>query len=149
MQPDISNNYVKVVFQVKQDAYGNPPFKFETLWCKKRGDHFVVENTPAFIQNISYGDEIEIVESESVNYFERMIKESGNSSISIYLNNDNRVARICAELQKLGCHPEASQGGLIAVLVPEETEYRPVTSYLTKGEKMGEWTFVENARRHK
>jgi len=145
-------DYVKIQFKLDQGEEGYPPIEYEGLWCKKAGDSYVVDNTPAFVPNVSIGDIIKIKTRGDLYIFDYVVAASKNSSIMVILHNLDCGNKLRKELLAMGCTIETGTvkgvEGLFSACIPATISYAKILSFLDAGQASGEWGFVENARRH-
>ncbi|GHV52486.1 hypothetical protein FACS1894181_15610 [Bacteroidia bacterium] len=123
---------VKVNFLLQQDEDGYPPFSVESIWTIKNGNNsYIVDSIPFYVCNLSIEDEIAVKKKQGELFFDKIIKESQNSTMRIYCKNEVAINRLKATLLNLGCKWEFSNiKSLSAVNVPS-TSYIEVENIIT------------------
>ncbi|WDD98215.1 DUF4265 domain-containing protein [Thalassomonas actiniarum] len=101
----------KIKFVIKGIEDGWPPVKYENLWGEKDGNTFKVKNAPFFIDNIAFDDVVQIKKLDD-NSFDiiKIVNQSPNSTIWIYINDDNDIPIIIKQIKDLKC---AVEGGVV------------------------------------
>lgn len=142
------SDYKKVLFV---QSMGEDEYEIESLWCTQDGDNYVIDNIPFVAKNISSGDviKVEYVEEENAYYFEEIVEPSGNSTIRVLVDDVELITSIRESLSSLGCESEAFLSRkLIAVNVPKDIDYRPIRTFLDKGEQDNKWEYQESCLAH-
>jgi hypothetical protein len=137
------------VFFVQKIAEGQ--FETESLWCSKKDEYFVVDNIPFIIKRISLGDTIsaEFDEDDNQYYFENFISTSGNTTVRIFIYDDNYIQETRDWLNKNNCESEVlTKRNIIAVNIPKGVVYNFIREFLEKGEKEKKWTYEESCLEH-
>jgi len=148
----MSEDFIKVQFELEQDDEGYPPVKYEGLWCVNHRTYCVVNNSPVFAEGISVGDEIVTKTRDGILLFDRVTKKSGNSNVVVFLDDVSQGEELRAGLDKFGCRSESapvpSGPALVAVFVPADARYEEFIEFLESGKERGLWSFHETSRRH-
>jgi hypothetical protein len=142
------NDLQKVLFVEK---IGNDQFETETLWCKKEGCLFIVDNIPFIAKRVALGDTIkaEYDEEDKAYYFDDFQQISGNSTIRIYFNGVELIDSTRKNLEDFGVETEAFLNrNIVAVNVPKAIDYRPIKQYFDSGENLKQWTYEESCLCH-
>jgi|SRR5690242_4819006 hypothetical protein len=125
-----------------EDQEGN--YKIESVWAKRAGDYYIINNIPFFASNIALGDIVSVTKDDGALYFEELINPSGDSTVQIIFLNVNDKKIVEKKLENFGCTWEGSHlKNLIAVDIPKEVSYPIVKEYLDKGEKENKWSYRE------
>lgn len=116
----------KVIFKLKQDKDGYPPFAFESVWAKKnKKGNYIIDNTPFYVYGTSLGDEVQVKEKEGELFFVKTVTPSKNSTVRIYCDDKKGMTKVKARLTKLGCKWEGSNTDtLISVSIPPDPGYK-------------------------
>lgn len=138
------------VFFVQQ--IGEKEYETESLWCKVDDSKFIIDNIPFIAKRISLGDTIEVEydEDDKQYYFEDFIANSGNTTVRIYLYNENtdKMDEIRNWFQENRCNTEIFlDRNIIAINVPKDITYKPIKKYLDEGEG-SIWTYEESCLEH-
>lgn len=147
MENDL-NNKVKVGFVQK---VADNQFETETLWCKKYGQNFQVDNIPFIAKRISLGDIVkaEYDDDDELFYFEDFVESSGNTTVRIFFYKDELIDSTREWLIHRKCNSEVLQArSIVSVNIPKEVDYFPVRAFLEKGEKEGNWVYEESCLEH-
>ena len=143
--------FEKVFFPLEVDD-GYPPVGVESLNAKKLGNgKFQLDNTPFFFEGISLGDVVSadlIPDSDERYWFDEVLVQSANQSLSIILIDINRSDEIAQRLKSFGCYCEYGEFGnlkMLAVSVLEICNYDEVFEYLEKLEDVDVLSFAELA----
>lgn len=137
---------VKILFRLEKDSDGYPPVDWESLWAKKVGDDYVIDNIPFFCYGISWGDIIEAKSIDEELHFISHLKSSGHQTIRIIPAKRDIVSDITRELKELGCDTEYDDHHrLIAVDVPPSSSFKTVLAYLNQAESDGILEYEEAA----
>ncbi|MDX6187745.1 DUF4265 domain-containing protein [Flavobacterium sp. Fl-318] len=142
------NNNIKVAFVQK---INEAEFETETIWCERNGENFVVDNIPFVAKRISLGDTIkaEYDEDDKMYYFDDFVKISGNSTIRIFLYDDNKIESTREWLNKNDCESEVLLvRSIVAVNIPQKVYYPVIRDFLEEGEKKGNWVYEESCLEH-
>jgi len=122
----------------------------ESIWAKKVGDNFQLENIPFYIKSVAFKD---IVKGEIINdelLATEIVEESGHSTIRIYFHKHfNKIALVRKKLEKMGCDSEISNNPrIVAVDIPKNVDYCKIQEYLQKGENESHWEYEEGCLAH-
>jgi hypothetical protein len=135
---------VKVILDLSKD---NGPVATESLWAEPAGDClFRLRNVPFFAYGFSERDMVKVEESDGKFVVTGVEERGGHSTYRIFLpteTTEEKFARDCAPLEKLGCTYERAIRRLVAVDVPPRSDVYAVYAALEHGEKDGLWEFEE------
>ena len=122
----------------------------ESIWAKKVGDNFQVENIPFYIKSVSFKDivKVELIKEELI--ATEIIKESGHSTIRIYFDKQfKEIDAVRKKLEKMGCGSEVSHNPrIVAIDIPVNIKYNSIREYLDIGEKKNFWEYEEGCLAH-
>lgn len=146
---------IKIVFDLHTDDDGFPPIGAESLHAKadERGG-FILDNTPFFVEGVAAGDRVEAVPMPGATgryRFIRVLEPSPNKAMSIIFLSENTKETVFQELKRRGCYCEYGEfhkrGELemLAVSVPETSDYESIRTYLSDLEENEELSFAELA----
>lgn len=138
------------VFFVQQ--IGKKEYETESLWCRAKGNLFIVDNIPFIAEKVSLGDTIkaEFDKEDKQYYFEDFVENSGNTTVRIHVYNnfESKIEEIRDHLKKDGCNTEVFlERNIIAVNIPKAVSYKPIKRYLDKGEG-SIWSYEESCLEH-
>lgn len=142
---------LRVTFRLKQDEDGYPPYLFESLHAAPLEDGtYEVANIPFFSYDVALGDVVTVKEEpdEDGRFFDKLVRESGNSVIRVNLREKEELPRLAAQLGAMGCESEALHSYL-AVSIPAQVSYSPILHMLLQGEASDRWGFEEAVLCHK
>lgn len=148
MTKEISKNddeYIKVHFL---QSTGEDTYERETMWCKKAGEYYELDNIPFIAKNIAAGDiiSVEYDEDEGIYYFDEFIAYSGNSTVRVIIEDEAYRKSVRAELIEMGCETEGfPQQHLFSVNVPKEINFALIRRYLMKEYYQDKLEFTESA----
>lgn len=109
----------------------NEEYKVESVWTKKVGENYQIENIPFFANNIALGDIVSVEDDEGELYFEELIEASENSTIRIVFFEVEHKIGVCNMIEKFECDWEGSHlPKLVSINVPSDVNYKEVKSYL-------------------
>ena len=141
----------KVTIELERDDDGFPPIEVEMLNAEDLGSWlFRIKNAPFFATNISYDDIVKASQTEiSGQYrFEKVVEQSRFTAISIVIFNSSMDVFLMDLLRGLGCVVEYGEFGVyrvLAVAVPESTDYAPLREQLQSLEDRELISFAELA----
>jgi len=140
------STHIQVVFKL-QRVNDYPPASRERIWAKLLNDtECQVDSIPFFVNGISLGDVITIVQRKDKYHFAGLVAESGHSTLRVIFFDEGRISSLRSELRKMGCSSELfSKLGLIAIDVPPNVSLQNVAALLTQGENQGYWEYEEAA----
>lgn len=144
----IYENRIKILF-VQKTSDGE--FETEGLWCERKDNNFIVDNIPFISRNISLGDTIsaEFDENDSQYYFDNLISYSGNTTVRVFLYDNEYINTVRDWLDSNNCESEVFLvRNIIAVNIPNEVIYTPIKDFFEKGEKEGRWVYEESCLEH-
>ena len=139
----------KKVFFVQEADNGE--YETESVWCHVHGDYFIIDNIPFVAKRISLGDVIkaEFDQEEERYYFEDFVSISGNTTVRIFVYDDDLIEPIRKWLSDSGCESEVLQvRGIVAVNIPKVLSYTPIKAFLEIGEQRGQWVYEESCLVH-
>jgi Domain of unknown function (DUF4265) len=117
-----------------------PPAATECVWCKRSGNHYIIENTPFFISGLACGDEFSAT-PDLVNgcIFEfQVVKQSGHSVVWAANTAKHDVRHLMAALKSLGCSiGELPQFSLLTIDVPPAIELAKFDALISEWEGYG------------
>ena len=99
---------------------GWPPFDIEHLWVEELGRNYRIKNTPFFVRDIAFDDEIQS-RVDRYGYVKewKVIKRSGFSTAWIVVSSGNYTSQLIEALNNARCQTETGAlEGYIAVGVP-------------------------------
>ncbi|WP_444994270.1 DUF4265 domain-containing protein [Aliikangiella sp. IMCC44359] len=126
------------------------PVSTESLWFLKEGDFYRLINIPFFIDNLSIEDLVSISKKNSGNYeIEKIIEKSGNSTIWVTLNDEEKGLNILNQLHSLGC---GFEGGVLnnyyTINIPEKISINDVDNIIGNAEKVEILAAYDSSIRH-
>ena len=137
----IKNTKKRKIFFVYKDE---GEYKTESLWSTKKGEFYQIDNIPFFINNIAYEDIVSVEINEKELYFDRLIKESGNSTIQLVILNEATQVEVGKKFEVLGCSWEGSHlKNYIAINIPKEVRFNKIKTKLSKGLNTNLWDYKE------
>jgi hypothetical protein len=143
---------VRVFFKLDPSEWHG--LQTESLWAEpiagaKRGDVFVVKNSPFYTREVSYLDVIRAVPGIHTGGvdFAGLIDSRGHSTYRLLVQEGrSNFAKYWEDLERLGCTYESGrvkQGLLYSVDVPGTTDIYEVYKILEEGQKNHAWMFEE------
>lgn len=141
----MTEQHVKVLFELEQDEDGYPPASTETLWAVKVGDGlFRIDNIPFFALGIAVNDIVSAVPEEDAFRYEKVTQPSGHSTIRVIVHDPSDVPAVRSLFQQMGCPTEQSHlPRLLAVDVPPSASWEEVLNILNSGRDQDRWGFEE------
>ncbi|PSL19889.1 DUF4265 domain-containing protein [Chitinophaga ginsengisoli] len=141
----MNKDLIKVNFL---QSTGEDEYITETMWCRKSGDSYILDNIPCVAKNISLGDAISVEydEGEEKFYFEDFIAYSGNSTLRLIIEDDQfrkEVRKVFEDSFKCACEVLA-QMNTLAINIPKDQNYRLIKEYVNVGSSDGKWQYVES-----
>lgn len=144
---DNAEKMVKVGFKLERDQDNYPPADWEWLWAIQVGNStFKIDNIPFFAKLISYGDVVEVKQTNAGLIFNTLVQPSGHSTVRVIVHRRGRsdqqlhagVEEVKLAMRAMGCNVEKSNIlGLIAVDIPPEVNYQSVAEFLSQKEGEG------------
>ena len=128
-----NNQHVKIFFNLEQiDDW--PPCAMESMWAIHLDDDlYQLDNTPFYITGVSYKDIIVATQNkEGLLFFRSLFKESGHSTIRIYLSNKINTSLLEEGIFDLCCSFEKYNDQFFAIDVPPESDIKKVITFLTQ-----------------
>ena len=145
-----AENFIKIAFELEQDADGYPPDKWESLWAlEEKPSLYRVDNIPFYVKGVSSGDVVTAVPNEGQLQFERVVRPSGNSVVRLYVSDVSDMQATRDSFRELGCESELhSNPKFVAVEIPSSVSGYPVDVLLEAGAKSGRWEYEWGVLRH-
>lgn len=113
------------------------------MWAEKlESDIYVIDNIPFYAKSVALGDKFicEYIEDRLIP--RQLYQESGNSTIRVVSNFEERVQEYREEFKKIGCQSELSElGVLFSLNIPFKTNYIEIKEFLELREKNGSWSY--------
>lgn len=131
---------VKVLFR---QADENGDIEQESVWAQQMDQIYQIENIPFFINEVSYKDKVAADKIDGELFATKIVEESGNSTIRIYLKSVDKIDSVGNMLKKFGCSFELGFTKILAVNIPEHIDYPPIKKYLDEGEDLELWEYDE------
>ncbi len=146
----MEDRHIKILFKLEVDEHGYPPDDYESLWAKVMADNsYQIDNIPFFVQGLSEGDLVAVEKSEGEFVFSKIIDKSKITTVRIICFDESNIQAIREKLSDFGCDTEFMEDyGLIAVSVPSDVDYEPISKYLSECENDGSLEYEESALRH-
>ena len=122
---------IRLVFESDDDP---AEFKIESVWARRSGDEYIIDNIPFFAKNLALGDVISVEwdEDDEAYYFDKLIRPSGNSVVRISPKDRSLTEKIGQEIVQLACEWESIENGnLIAINIPAVVDYDNIKRYIT------------------
>jgi hypothetical protein len=138
-----TDGFVKVKFFYWDE--GVEADRIESMWTTPSGLNYRIENIPFYVQEYALGDLISTKIEDEELYVDKLIEESGNSTIQLVFFDETIIEQTRKELKDLGCSSEVSDKPFyIAINVPSEISYRNIVfPYLDEGKSNELWDFAE------
>lgn len=143
-----------VAFEIEIEEDGWPPISVESLKGIYLSAHEVkIDNTPFFVKSISLGDTVRcIAGSNSPKLeFNKVIRTSGNSSLSIILREEGTKEELLAFFCNENCFVEYGEFGstkMLAVSVPKSIHYQNIRKHLDLLERLDQISYAELCLEH-
>jgi hypothetical protein len=123
-------------------TYKNDPEHSEILTEKvgavKHGDFYRLIHVPAFAPNLAVGDIVRVEFDDGEFHFDKLIEESGNSTIHIILFKPDSKDRVIRILTRFRCVVNSHVAdNYLVINIPPDVYYQPVRDYLLS-EKLDE-----------
>jgi hypothetical protein len=141
------NDQVRVVFPLKQDEDGWPPYTEEVVWADRTEspDEVLLANILSFAAWISLGDRIRVKPRDDGRYdFVRLVQESGHSTIRLRTDPET-VLDIWDRLIGFGCQFEVCGPGFLGVDIPPEADWVALTQWLAAEQEADRLDYEEGA----
>ena len=117
-------------------------YEVESVWTKKVGNTFEIDNIPFFAKNIALGDVVscEWDDDDMSYYFDELIEVSGNSTVRLLPVSSDYIKEIGISLEKLGCSWESIENGnLIAVNIPRNVDYEIIRNFIIENKLISDY----------
>lgn len=146
----MEDKHIKILFKLETDEHGYPPDDYESLWAKVITDKsYQIDNIPFFVKGLSEGDLIEVEECEDEFIFSEVINKSKITTLRVICFDESDIQSVREKLSDFGCDTEFMEDyGLVAVSVPSDVDYEPISKYLLECENDGSLEYEESALRH-
>lgn len=133
----------KILFKLEKDEDDYPPNEWESLWATEIGSgHYVIDNIPFFVRDVSCGDTVSVIENNGELFFDDVVEESLNSVLRVIAYDPDHISELRERLLSLKCESELSHiPNLIAVEVPAAADLDSVLKFLDEGEKDQLWEY--------
>ncbi|MEW2458906.1 DUF4265 domain-containing protein [Streptomyces albus] len=146
----ISNDHVKVHFQMEVDEDGWPPASVESLWAVDLGDGTVrLDNTPWFVRGVASGDIVQVeIDDDGLRWGGETIRASENCTIRLIVLKDGGSAAarqtVLEAFHRLGTTGEGiEQFRMVALDVPPEANIPRIRKLLEHGAAREWWHWEE------
>jgi hypothetical protein len=129
----LSEDRVKIHFQLEQDSDGYPPVGVESLWAvpTTTAGEFVLDNVPFFARCATLGDTVRVREEQGQRWFESVARRSTNSLIRAVFFDAEKLEQVNGTLERFGCSTEYLRPHkLLAVSIPANVSLVDVQAYL-------------------
>ena len=140
-------NYTRIFFKLEPDEHGWPPVGAESMWAVKVGENeYKIDNIPFYVRGISVGDIVSTKEEDKVLYYNKLLKDSGNCTIRVFIQNENvkeTEGFLRTFLKEKGAEIEGLNEGFFAIDISPSVDLEIIMDHLREGEKRGEWAFEE------
>ncbi|WP_116788705.1 DUF4265 domain-containing protein [Flavobacterium psychrotrophum] len=106
---------------------------------------------PFVAKNIAFGDIIlaEFDKDDNQYHFEDFNTNSGNTTVRIFVYDDNIIEETRKWLHIKSCESEVLLvRNIIAVNIPKNILYGPIKLFLDQGERENKWTYEESCLEH-
>ena len=105
----------------------------ESCWATPHKDGFQLDNIPFYVKKYAYGDIVSAKLTDGMYEVNGLIKPSGNSTIRIYVFEENDIDKVNEAVKNLGCDSEINRKDqLIAVDIPSTLSYEKIESYVKR-----------------
>lgn len=150
------DNNLKITLKLTQDIDGYPPFNSEYLWIKKIDSIlYEIDNIPFYSREVSFKDVITIKKENNEIFLEKVINQSSNSIIRVIFfedclkSNPLLLEDFINSIKSFGCDLESDKNhNLVAISIPQKTNYKQVLDYLQDGVEKNFWDYEEAVIRH-
>jgi hypothetical protein len=113
----------KVSFVLTDDQRGPYPIDTESIWCSPVGEFFRIENIPFLVDGIAFGDLVELASAQNGFVVNRVVESSGNSTVWLLLEGEEKSSDVLAALKQLGCGVEGGVfSGYFAANIPKSAD---------------------------
>jgi hypothetical protein len=142
---DREETYERILFHLDRTEDDWPPAATETLWAQPTGDgYYEIDNIPFFVKSIAVGDVVAAHMEDGMLTFDRLVRPSGHSTLSVIVSASTTVQTVRDELRAMGCDSELSHlPRLFSVDVPPEVDLRVIQAYLVQGNGEDRWDYAE------
>lgn len=131
----MTQDRIKVYFPL-EGTYVDQLYDNESIQAKPNGQLYEIDSIPFYVKGIAYRDLISIKQENDSIYFNKLEKESGNSTLRILLYNLEYAPEIIKFIEEKGCSWEGSNiESLYSVNILTKKIYKEVTEHLDSYEK--------------
>ena len=135
-------DHVRIRFDLEQDEDGWPPGSVEWLWARRRGDGYLIENIPLFVEGVALHDVVSAEASSGQLAFSGVRLRGGHSTVCVFLDAESAEAtRAFRDVlrTRFGIESEDSREteGLVAIDVPANVSLRAVREFLEEQQHEG------------
>lgn len=104
----------------------------ETVWAKRVGTYYRIDNIPFHAKSIALDDVVEALSDEGgLLRFERLIEESGNSTVLLVFFDLSAKEPLCRVLEALGCSWEGyHMEEIVSFNVPVAANYLQIVEQI-------------------
>ena len=129
---------ISLVYKIDEEYF------IEKVNAKKVGEYYQIKSIPAFAKNLAFDDLVEAENDKGSLYFEKLIKESGHSTIHIVIFDLNIRNEIISTLKSFGCGVnEINSIDYLVIDVPPLIHYLPIKDFLMSKESTQQISFAE------
>ncbi len=146
MASDISENLVKVFFELQQDEDGYPPVTCESVWATPVAQGlYRLGNIPFFARGVAYEDVVSAVRKDDGTLgFVEVVRPSGHGTLRVIVYEESDAPGLRRELEEIGCDTERSHiPNLFAVDVPPSVSLEAVRHLLDADTASERWEYEE------
>ena len=146
------DNREKILFSLKKDEDGYPPFNYERIWAKPiEKNLWELDNIPFFATEVSNHDTILAEKDEDGDLaFKRVENRGGHSTIGVYFNDEKYINSTREKLKTLGCSSEGSNiKSLVAIDVPKDQDISRIRNFLEELHTQGIIDIDDGCIQHK
>ena len=145
----MSDEYVRVLFNLEKEEEDYPPVDYERLWARPLGEGlFEIDNIPFFVRDISVGDVVAAQQGDGEAVFSALVRVSGNSTLRVIVFDATHVEEIRRRLHEFGCSTELNVSKMLGVDVPAQVDLHAVRTWLMEEQSSGTLEFEDACIRH-
>ena len=148
----VLDNREKILFSLKKDEDGYPPFNYERIWAKPiEKNLWELDNIPFFATEVCNHDTILAEKDEDGDLaFKRVENRGGHSTIRVYFNDEKYINSTREKLKTLGCSSEGSNiKSLVAIDVPKDQDISRIRNFLEELHTQGIIDIDDGCIQHK
>lgn len=136
-----TDQHIKLLVEYED---GDESVGIESLWTRPVDGGYEIDNIPFYAKSLAVGDIVTATpDSDGLLKLNRVVKESGHSTVRLWFSDAKDVAEVRAELKARGCPSEVDIERLVAVDVPPGVPYREIRQYLDEREGEGLFEYQE------